>query len=96
MPKYLGYFERVLETGGGPFVFGRRLTYVDLSLFQIVEGLRYAFPRRMKAFERKVPRLVALRERVAKRPRIAAYLASQRRISFNESGIFRQYKELDR
>jgi len=96
VPKYLGYFERVLERSGGPFVFGRRLTYVDLSLFQIVEGLRYAFPRRMKAFERKVPRLVALRERVAKRPRIAAYLASKRRIPFNEWGIFRQYKELDR
>jgi glutathione S-transferase len=96
VPKYLGYFERVLERSGGPFVFGRRLTYVDLSLFQIVEGLRYAFPRRMKAFERKAPRLVALRERVAKRPRVAAYLASERRIPFNESGIFRQYQELDR
>jgi glutathione S-transferase len=96
VPKYLGYFEEVLERSGGPFIFGRRLTYVDLSLFQIVEGLRYAFPRRMKAFERKAPRLVALRERVAKRPRVAAYLASQRRIPFNESGIFRQYKELDR
>ena len=96
VPKYLGYFERLLAGSGGPFIFGRRLTYVDLSLFQIVEGLRYAFPRRMKAFERKVPQLIALRERAAKRPRVAAYLASQRRIPFNEWGIFRHYPELDR
>ena len=96
VPKYLGYFEAVLEASGGPFVFGRRLAYVDLSLFQIVEGLRYAFPRRMAGFERNAPRLLALRDRVAKRPRIAAYLASKRRIPFNEWGIFRHYRELDR
>jgi glutathione S-transferase len=71
------------------------MTYVDLSLFQIVEGLRYAFPKRMKAFERKIPGLVGLRDRVATRPRIKAYLDSDRRIAFNEDGIFRHYKELD-
>ena len=95
VPKYLGYFERVLKPSGDPYVFGRRLSYVDLSLFQIVEGLRYAFPRRMRRFEKKVPGLIALRDRVAKRPRIAAYLASKRRLPFNEWGIFRHYKELD-
>jgi glutathione S-transferase len=93
--KYLGYFERVLATRGGPHVLGRRLSYVDLSLFQVVAGLRYAFPRRMKRLERQVPGLVALSERVSKRPRIAAYLASERRIPFNEQGIFRHYPELD-
>jgi glutathione S-transferase len=95
VPKFLGYFERIIEASGGPYVLGRRLSYVDLSLFQIVAGLRYAFPQRMKRFERKVPRLIALHDRVASRPRIAAYLASERRIPFNEWGIFRQYKELD-
>jgi glutathione S-transferase len=95
IPKLLGYFEDVLEGSRGPFVFGRRLSYVDLSLFQIVEGLRYAFPKRMKRFEKEIPRLVALRDRVAARPRIAAYLQSDRRIPFNEWGIFRAYKELD-
>ena len=95
VPKYLGYFERLLETGGGTFVTGRRVTYVDLSLFQIVEGLRYAFPKRMTAFERKIPGLVGLRDRVAMRPGIKAYLDSDRRIPFNEDGIFRHYKELD-
>jgi glutathione S-transferase len=74
---------------------GRKLTYADLSLFQIVEGLRYAFPRRMKRLERKVPRVVALHERVAKRPRIAAYVASPRRIPFSQWGIYRYFKELD-
>jgi glutathione S-transferase len=96
VPKILGYFERVLARSDGPHVLGRRLCYVDLSLFQIVEGLRYAFPKRMQRFEKKVPRLVALHDRVAKRPRIAAYLASKRRIPFSQWGIYRYFKELDR
>src|SRR5271168_4225360 len=79
VPKYLGYFDRILEASGGTYVTGRRVTYVDLSLFQIVEGLRYAFPKRMKAFERKIPGLVGLRDRVAARPAIKAYLESDRR-----------------
>jgi glutathione S-transferase len=96
VPKMLGYFERVLRQNGGQYSVGRRLSYVDLSLFQIVEGLRYAFPKRMKRFEKKIPKLVALRDRVAKRPRIAAYLASARRIPFSQWGIYRYFKELDR
>jgi glutathione S-transferase len=95
VPKYLGYFERLLDDNGGKYVTGRRLTYLDLSTFQLVEGLRYAFPKRMKAFERKIPGLVGLRDRVAARPNIAAYLASDRRIAFNEDGIFRHYGALD-
>jgi glutathione S-transferase len=95
-PKFLRYFDRVLERGGGHYLLGRRLTYADLSLFQVVEGLRYAFPKAMRRLERKVPRVTALHDRVAERPRIAAYLASQRRIAFNQSGIFRRYPELDR
>jgi glutathione S-transferase len=94
-PKYLGYFERLLESGGGSYLTGRKLTYADLSLFQIVEGLRYAFPKRMKAFERQIPGVVGLHDRVAARPNIKAYLSSDRRIAFNEDGIFRRYKELD-
>jgi len=95
VPKYLGYFEQILQTNGGSHVTGRRLTYVDLSLFQIVEGLRYAFPKRMKQFESEIPRLIDLHGRVAARPNIKAYLASGRRIPFNENGIFRCYRELD-
>ena len=95
VPKFLGYFERVLQKNGGRYLVGRRLTYIDLSLFQIIEGLRYAFPKRMKPFERKIAGLVALHDRVAARPRIKAYLESDRRIPFNEDGIFRHYKELD-
>jgi glutathione S-transferase len=93
--KYLGYFEGILKSNGGAWLTGRRLTYVDLSLFQIVEGLRYAFPKRMKAFERRIPGLTGLHDRVAARPNIKAYLASDRRIPFNEDGIFRHYRELD-
>jgi glutathione S-transferase len=95
VPKYLGYFEQILDDAGGAYVAGRRLTYVDLSLFQIIDGLRYAFPRRMRAFEKNIPGLVGLRDRVAARPNVKAYLASERRIAFNEQGIFRRYRELD-
>ncbi|MDB5504607.1 MAG: glutathione S-transferase [Tardiphaga sp.] len=95
VPKYLGYFERLLAASGSAYITGRKATYVDLSLFQIVEGLRYAFPKRMQAFERNIPSLVALRDQVAIRPNIKAYLASERRIAFNKDGIFRHYKALD-
>jgi len=95
VPKYLEYFEELLRANGGAYVTGRRMTYVDLSLFQVVAGLRYAFPRRMKAFEQEIPGLVELHDRVAARPNIKAYLASDRRIPFNEDGIFRRYKVLD-
>ena len=94
-PKFLHYFESVIEKSGGPFLLGRRLTYPDLSLFQIVAGLRFALPTMTKRLERKVPRVVAVHDRVAARPRVAAYLASARRIPFNEWGIFRHYPELD-
>jgi len=95
-PKYLGYFEQVLAKSGGPFVLGRKFAYVDLSLFQLIEGLRYAFPKAMKGIERKLPNVAGVHDRVAKRPRIKAYLASDRRIAFNTDGIFRHYPELDR
>jgi len=94
-PKYLGYFETVLKKSGGPYALGRKATYMDLSLFQLIEGLRYAFPNAMKRIEREVPRVVAVRDRMAERKRIKDYLASPRRIPFNESGIFRHYPELD-
>lgn len=94
MPKFLGYFERVL-VGNKDGVSGRAVSYADLSLFQVVAGLRYAFPRAMQSLEPKLPRLVKLHDRVATQPRLAAYLASSRRIPFNENGIFRNYPELD-
>ncbi len=94
-PKYLGYFETVLEKSGGPWMLGRKFTYVDLSVFQLIDGLRYAFPTAMKRLERDVPGLVGVRDRVAKRPNIKMYLESERRIPFNEMGIFRHYPELD-
>jgi glutathione S-transferase len=97
IPKYLGYFERVLERNpaGYRHLVGRRLSYPDLSLFQLLAGLRYAFPRAMARLEPRLPRIAALHDAVAARPRIAAYLESPRRIAFNEQGIFRRYPELD-
>ena len=97
MPKYLGYFENILASGGkGSYLAGRALSYADLSLFQVVEGLRYAFPKAMHRLEQKLPHVIAVRDRIAQRPRITTYLSSSDRIPFNEHGIFRHYRELDR
>lgn len=94
-PKYLGYFDRVLAKSKGPFLTGRKATYADLSLFQVVAGLRYAFPAAMKRIEAKVPRAVAVHDHVIARPNIERYLNSRRRLPFNKQGIFRHYEELD-
>ncbi|TFW31529.1 glutathione S-transferase [Massilia horti] len=93
MPKFLGYFSRVL--GERDTLVGDRLTYADLSLFQVIAGLRYAFPKAMARIESKLSNLGRLHDRVAARPNIAAYLASPRRLPFNEEGIFRRYPELE-
>jgi glutathione S-transferase len=95
--KFLDYFDSVLAANpkGDAWLVGAGATYIDLSLFQVVEGLRYAFPKAMGSQEKHWPLLIALRDRVAARPRIAAYLKSPRRIPFNEDGIFRRYGELD-
>ncbi|OOG25652.1 glutathione S-transferase [Thioalkalivibrio denitrificans] len=95
--ELLGYFERVLaaNTTGRGHMAGRALTYVDLSMFQVIAGLRYAFPRMMRRLEPSIPGLITLHDRIARRPEIAAYLDSDRRIPFNEDGIFRHYPGLD-
>lgn len=98
MPKFLGYFESVIADNTKSkrrHAVGASLTYVDLSLFQVIEGLRYAFPEGLRRLEKKLPYLLRLHALVGARPRIAAYLASRRRIAFNEDGLFRRYRELD-
>jgi glutathione S-transferase len=95
VPKFLGYFDDILKKSGGPFLLGRKLSYADLSLFQVVDGLRYAFPKATKRAEGKFRRVSRLHDRIAGRPRITAYLESGRRLPFNQMGIFRHYKELD-
>ena len=94
IPKYLGYFERILERSGAGLA-GEELCYADLSLFQVVRGLQYALPAAMAALAPKIGKALALADRVEGRPNIARYLASPRRIAFNENGIFRHYPELD-
>jgi glutathione S-transferase len=97
MPKFLGYFEQILARNprGQRFLAGSKLSYADLSLFQIMAGLQYAFPKAMASSARRYKRLTALSQWVQERPRIEKYLASGRRIPFNEEGIFRHYPELD-
>ncbi len=94
MPKFLRYFEKILEREDGPHLV-RELSYVDLSMFQTLEGLRYAFPNAFGRLTKKTPRLRALRDEIAGHPPIARYLASERRMPFNQQGIFRHYPELD-
>ncbi len=97
VPKFLTYFERVLQQNpqGSAHAIGKSISYVDLSLFQLVEGLRYAFPRALKGYTHEYPALARLHDAVRRRPNIAAYLKSDRRLAFNDSGIFRHYPELD-
>jgi glutathione S-transferase len=96
VPKFLGYFERLLaRQRGQKYLAGAKLTYVDLSMFQIIAGLSYAFPNAMARVAPDYKRLFALHARIQERPRIAVYLASQRRIPFNDQGIFRHYTALD-
>jgi glutathione S-transferase len=98
IPMYLDYLDRALDSnprGRGRWLVGASCGYADLSAFQVVAGLRYAFPKAMRRHERRVPRLSALHDAVAGRPRLARYLASERRLPFNEHGIFRRYPELD-
>ncbi|HWH80448.1 MAG TPA: glutathione S-transferase C-terminal domain-containing protein, partial [Candidatus Binatus sp.] len=97
IPKFLAYYEKILGHNGRrtPYLLGKKICYADLSLFQMIEGLRYAFPKTMAKLEADCPRIIALHDRVAARPRLKKYLASPRRIPFNPNGIFRHYPELD-
>jgi glutathione S-transferase len=101
LPKFLAWFEAVLQRNGGnaarevPRLLGAKTSYVDLSLFQLVDGLLYALPKATRRVLRKAPLVAALHAGVPRQRRLAAYLASERRLPFNEQGIFRHYPELD-
>ncbi len=97
IPKFFGYFEKILakNSKSSVYLLGKQICYADLSLFQMVDGLRYAFPRTMAKIEPTIPRAIAVHDRVAARPRLKKYLASPRRLAFNTNGIFRYYPELD-
>lgn len=96
LPKFLDYFERVLERNRsrGPWLVGATRTYADLSLAQVVAGLQYAFPNATRRALRTRPRLKKLREAVFERPRIKRYVNSPRRLAFNNDDLFRRYPEL--
>lgn len=95
MPKFLTYFETAANANDGDWLIDHRWCYTDCSLFQLIEGLRYMFPQRMKTLEPDIPKLVGIHDAVAELPGIKAYLKSDRRIAFNKDGIFRHYPELD-
>jgi glutathione S-transferase len=100
LPKFLDWFESLLvrnprNTASSAHLVGAQLSYADLSLFQLVDGLLYAFPKATRRALKKAPLVAALHASVAQHRRVAAYLASERRIAFNEEGIFRHYPELD-
>jgi glutathione S-transferase len=97
LPKFLDWFERILQANptGAHHLVGSSATYADLSLFQLIEGLHFAFPLATERELAKLPRVTALHKAVAERPRLKAYLASERRVPFKETGIFRRYPELD-
>jgi glutathione S-transferase len=97
LPKYLDYFEGLLNRSikGSPFLLGKTVSHVDLSIYQMIAGLRYGFPNLMARTEPKYPGLTGLHDHIGVRPRLAAYLSSERRLPFNQNGLFRYYPELD-
>lgn len=95
LPKFLRHFEDTVNSNAGDWLIDHRWTYADTSLFQVIEGLRYMFPKRMAAVERDYPSVMRIRDQVADLPGIKAYLKSDRRLAFNADGIFRHYPELD-
>ena len=95
LPKFLGHFEDAALANPGDWLIDHKWTYADTSLFQVIEGLRYMFPQRMKTLEHDYPTLVRIHHQVAALPGIKAYLKSDRRVAFNTDGIFRHYPELD-
>lgn len=95
LPRFLNYLETLLIKNGGVYMIGKDVSTIDLSTFQVLEGLEYAFPKGFATASHNTPRLHALRDRIRQRPRLSAYLASERRVPFNEHGIFRRYPELD-
>jgi glutathione S-transferase len=98
VPKFMRYFEKVAERNpaGGPGMVGAELTYADLSLAQVIAGLRFAFPTAMRKATPQYPKLAELHDYVFSRPRIKRYVASRRRLDFNNDDLFRHYRELDR
>jgi len=95
LPKYFAYFEDALVANGGGRLVGSAISYADLSLVHLHEGLTYAFPNAMDRLVSRIPHVCALADTVRARSRLAAYLASPRRLPFDERGIFRHYPELD-
>ncbi|MBI4814756.1 MAG: glutathione S-transferase family protein [Deltaproteobacteria bacterium] len=95
MPKYLRHFEKTATRSGGPWILGDAMTYVDLSMFQLHEGLSYAFPQSFVTFRARIPHLVSIVEAVRRLEQVQKYLSSERRLSFNQHGLFRRYPELE-
>ncbi len=95
MPKFLDYFEEAAKAGSERWTIDGRWTPVDTSIFQLIEGLRYMFPKRMATLAERYPALMRVHHSVRALPGIDAYLNSERRLPFNEDGIFRHYPELD-
>ncbi len=98
VPKYFGYFEIVIarNSSASGWLVGDALSYGDTSIYHLVEGMNYAWPKRWASVAGNYPGMCQIRNRVAARPNIQSYLASERRIPFNTNGVFRHYPELDR
>ncbi|EJU05030.1 glutathione S-transferase C-terminal-like protein [Dacryopinax primogenitus] len=98
IPKYLAHFEETLRKNkvSHSHLVGKTTTTADLVLFHVVDGLLYAFPRRMGALDKggKYKRVLKLHEKIMAEGGIKEYVESGRRRKFGV-GLFRHYPELD-
>ncbi|KAF1816408.1 glutathione S-transferase protein-like protein [Eremomyces bilateralis CBS 781.70] len=99
IPKFFGYFERVLKSNEseakGKYLVGSKLTYADTTVWQVVNGVSYAFPKEVEARKKDYPLLFeTFYPGIQEEKGIKQYLASDRRLSYSD-GIFRHYPELD-
>lgn len=100
IPKFLGYFERVLkgneEQGKGKYLVGSKLSFADTTLWHVLSGLLFAFPKEMEARKAEFELLFGtFYNSVKEASGVKEYLASGKRKPFS-MGVFRHYPELDR
>lgn len=93
--KYLAHFERAARTSDGDWLVGDEWSCGDTSMAQLLDGLCYAFPRRMAILAPEFRKLQTIRRKISALAGIVSYRQSSRWQAFNQEGLLRHYPEHD-